>query len=51
MKKVKAFIERGNDGTYGVYIDLLDKTLNYGIHGDGKTAKKLWTILKRLISR
>lgn len=37
MKKVKAFIERGNDGTYGVYVDLEDNTLNYGIHGDGKT--------------
>ena len=37
MKKVKAFIERGNDGTYGVYVDLEDDTLNYGIHGDGKT--------------
>lgn len=40
MKKVKAFIERGNDGTYGVYIDLDDNRLNYGIHGDGKTAKE-----------
>lgn len=37
MNKVKAFIERGNDGTYGVYVDLEDNTLNYGIHGDGKT--------------
>lgn len=40
MKKVKAFIERGNDGTYGVYVDLEDKTLNYGIHGSGKTANE-----------
>lgn len=40
MKKVKAFIERGNDGTYGVYVDLENNTLNYGIHGDGKTAKE-----------
>ncbi|MDR0824602.1 MAG: helix-turn-helix transcriptional regulator [Prevotella sp.] len=39
MKKVKAFIERGNDGTYGVYVDLSDNTLNYGIIGDGKTAR------------
>ena len=37
MNKVKAFIERGNDGTYGVYVDLNDNTLNYGIHGDGDT--------------
>jgi len=37
MNKVKAFIERGNDGTYGVYVDLEDNTLNYGIIGDGDT--------------
>ena len=37
MSKIKAFIERGNDGTYGVYVDLNDKTLNYGIHGDENT--------------
>ncbi len=37
MNKVKAFIERGNDGTYGVYVDLEDNTLNYGVIGDGKT--------------
>ena len=40
MKTVKAFIERGNDGNYSVYVDLEDKTLNYGIHGTGKTAKE-----------
>jgi len=40
MNKVKAFIERGNDGTYGVYVDLEDNTLNYGIHGDGKTVSE-----------
>lgn len=40
MKKVKAFIERGNDGTYSVYIDLENNTLNYGIHGTGKTVKE-----------
>jgi hypothetical protein len=39
MNKVKAFIERGNDGTYGVYVDLKDNTLNYGIHGDGNTVQ------------
>lgn len=37
MKNIKAFIERGADGTYGVYVDLADKTLNYGIHGNGAT--------------
>ena len=37
MNKVKAFIERGSDGTYGVYVDLEDNTLNYGIIGDGNT--------------
>ncbi len=40
MEKVKAFIEKGKDGSYGVYIDLEDKTLNYGIHGDGATVKE-----------
>jgi hypothetical protein len=40
MKTVKAFIERGNDGTFGVYVDLEDKTLNYGIHGDGRSAQE-----------
>ena len=40
MNKVKAFIERGNDGTYGVYVDLEDNTLNYGIHGDGVTVNE-----------
>jgi len=39
MNKIKAFIERGNDGTYGVYVDLKDNTLNYGIIGDGHTVK------------
>ncbi|MDR2651285.1 MAG: type II toxin-antitoxin system HicB family antitoxin [Prevotellaceae bacterium] len=37
MNKVKAFIERGTDGTYGIYVDLDDNTLNYNIHGEGKT--------------
>ncbi len=38
--KIKAFIERGKDGSYGVYIDLGDTTLNYGIIGDGKSANE-----------
>ncbi|MDR2041572.1 MAG: helix-turn-helix domain-containing protein [Tannerella sp.] len=37
MNKVKAFIERGKDGTYGVYVDLEDHTLDYGVIGDGRT--------------
>jgi hypothetical protein len=35
--KVKAFIERGHDGSYGIYVDLEEKRLNYTIIGDGKT--------------
>jgi hypothetical protein len=38
--KVKAFIERGNDGTYGVYVDLEEKRLNYGIIGEGATVEE-----------
>ena len=40
MKKVKAFIEQGADGSYGVYIDLDDTSLNYGIYGDGATVNE-----------
>ena len=40
MNKVKAFIEQGKDGTYSVYVDLDDNTLNYGIHGDGNTVSE-----------
>jgi hypothetical protein len=40
MNKVKAFIERGNDGTFGVYVDLEDETLNYGIIGNGNTVEE-----------
>ncbi|MDR0682029.1 MAG: helix-turn-helix transcriptional regulator [Dysgonamonadaceae bacterium] len=40
MNKVSAFIERGNDGTYGVYVDPEDNSLNYGIHGEGTTVKE-----------
>lgn len=36
--KTKAFIEIGNGGTYSVYIE--NSTLNYGIHGTGKTVKE-----------
>ena len=32
--KVKAIIERGNDGSYGIYLD--DDNLNFGIIGEGK---------------
>jgi hypothetical protein len=37
MNIVKAFIERGKDGTYGVYVDLEDNTLDYGVIGEGGT--------------
>jgi len=40
MNTVKAFIEIGKDGTYSVYVDLNDNTLNYGIHGTGNTVKE-----------
>ena len=40
MNKVKAFIERVADGTYSVYIDLEDDTLNYGIIGEGETVEE-----------
>jgi hypothetical protein len=40
METLKAFIERGNDGTYGVYVDLENNTLNYGIFGEGNTVKE-----------
>ena len=33
--KVKAIIERGNDGSYGIYLD--DDNLNFGIIGEGNT--------------
>ncbi|MDR1729130.1 MAG: helix-turn-helix transcriptional regulator [Prevotellaceae bacterium] len=40
METVKAFIERGDDGTFGVYVDLKNNTLNYGIHGEGNTVEE-----------
>jgi len=40
MNKVKAFVEIGRDGTYSVYVDLKDNTLNYGIHGNGNTVNE-----------
>ena len=40
MNSVKAFIERSVDGTYSIYVDLEDNTLNYGIHGTGDTVKE-----------
>lgn len=39
MEKVQAYIERGDDGTNGVYIDLENDSLNYGIHGSGTTVE------------
>ena len=40
MITVKAIIEMGTDGTYGVYIDLEEKRLSYGIIGDGNTVQE-----------
>ena len=40
MDKVKTFIERNNEGTYFVYVDLKNETLNYGIHGIGATKEE-----------
>jgi predicted RNase H-like HicB family nuclease len=40
MRKINAFIERGTDGTYGIYIDLEENQLSYGIIGDGNTVKE-----------
>lgn len=40
MKTIKAFVERTIDGYFSVYVDLDDNTLNYGIHGLGKTAEE-----------
>ncbi|WP_234998041.1 type II toxin-antitoxin system HicB family antitoxin [Parabacteroides sp. Marseille-P3160] len=37
---IRAVIERGDDGTYGVYIDLDENRLGYGIIGDGKTVNE-----------
>ena len=45
MNKVKAFIERGNDGRYCVYVDLNDNTLNYGVIGDGYTVQEATRII------
>jgi hypothetical protein len=39
MVKVIAYIERGKDGSYGVYVDLQEDRLNYGLLGEGKTAE------------
>ena len=40
MINVKALIERGKGGAYGVYIDLKENRLNYGIIGDGNTVNE-----------
>lgn len=37
MKKVRVFIERGKDGTYGAYMPD-NNNLDWGVHGDGATA-------------
>jgi hypothetical protein len=40
MRTVKAIVEMGGDGTYGVYVDLEEKKLTYGILGDGATVQE-----------
>lgn len=40
MNKVKAYIEIGKDGTYGVYPDLNDGRLNYGLLGEGASVNE-----------
>lgn len=40
MRTINAFIERGDDGTYGIYIDLNENQLSYGVIGDGETVKE-----------
>lgn len=37
MKKVRVFIERGKDGSYGAYMPD-DNNLTYGVTGEGDTA-------------
>ena len=37
MKRVRVFIERGKDGTYGAYMPD-DNGLSYGVIGEGATA-------------
>lgn len=39
MRKINAFIERGDNGTYGIYIDLNENQLTYGIIGEGNTVQ------------
>lgn len=39
MKKVRVFIERGKDGSYGAYMPD-DNKLPYGIIGDGSSANE-----------
>ncbi len=39
--KVTAIIERGHDGTYGVYVQ--DNPLPFGVIGDGKTVAEALT--------
>jgi predicted RNase H-like HicB family nuclease len=35
--KIKAFIEKGADGTFGIYMD--DSSLDYSVNGDGETVE------------
>ena len=40
MKKVRVFIERGNDGGYGAYMPD-DNGLDYGVSGVGNTVAEV----------
>jgi len=40
METIKAYVERGDNGIYSVYVDLDNNSLNYGIHGVGKSTKE-----------
>jgi hypothetical protein len=37
---IKVFVERGDDGTYGVYIDLKENRLTYSLIGDGNSVEE-----------
>lgn len=47
MTKINAYIEKGNDGRYSVYVDDNDTSLNYGIHGEGTTIEEVVSDFKQ----
>ena len=40
MRTIRAFIERGSDGTYSVYTDVAGDKMTYAVNGGGNTAKE-----------